>query len=524
MLALDADQCYRAMRARDPRFDGVFYVGVQTTGVYCRPICPARTPGRARCVFFTHPAEAERAGFRACFRCRPEVAPRAFRGQAPEAVAPVDARGALSRRAAALVEEGFLDEHSVDELGARLGVTGRHLRRVMEQELGVSPVELAQARRLGMAKQLLHDTRLPLAEVAFAAGFGSLRRFNTLFQLRFGRSPSSVRRAGVAAAGEPAAGGAGQGTIRLRLDYRPPLDWEALLAFLGARAIPGIERVEGTRYARVVVAGGRRRGAAVRAGVVEVEPDARALAAGRASLVARVPVSLSAELPRIAARLRALFDLDARPDVIAEHLGHDPRLAPSLRAHPGLRVPGAFDGWEMAVRALLGQQVTVRGATTLCARFVERFGERVETGVAGLDRRFPGAARIAALPVEQLARIGLPAARARALSALSLAVLEGRLPLDGGGALDPDRFEEAALALPGIGPWTASYLALRALRWPDAFPAGDLGVQRALGTNSPRRAEERSGPWRPFRAYAVMHLWTTPPDDSARGATLARTA
>ena len=470
------------MCARDARFDGVFFVGVSTTGIYCRPVCPARTPARRRCEFFALAAEAERAGYRACFRCRPELAP---------GMAPVDARSRLSRRAAALVDAGFLNGRTVDDLAARLGVSARQLRRAMEAELGVSPVELAQARRLAMAKQLLHDTRLPLAEVALSSGFASVRRFNALFQARFHRAPSAIRGARREVRGGDAGGA--DDTIRLRLDYRAPLDWPTLLAFLSARAIQGVESITESRYRRTV--------ALAPGGWLEV--GARH---DRPALEARVSLSLAPHLPRIVARLRALFDLDARPDAIASHLGTDPRLAPSLQAHPGLRVPGAFDGYEMAVRAVLGQQVTVRGATTLCGRLVAAHGRAAPSGIAGLDRWFPEPERIAALSVDELRRIGLPEARARTLRELSRAVVEGTVDLSNMAA--PERVIERLLAIPGIGPWTASYLAMRALGWPDAMPAGDLGVRKALGTISTRDVEALAAAWRPWRAYAVMHLWT----------------
>jgi AraC family transcriptional regulator of adaptative response / DNA-3-methyladenine glycosylase II len=475
---MDADSCYRAVRARDARFDGLFFVAVTTTGIYCRPICPARTPARTRCQFFTRAAEAERAGFRACFRCRPELAP----GQSP-----ADSLSRLVRAAAARIEAGFLNERTVDELGAELGVSGRHLRRAMEAELGVSPVELAQTRRLALAKQLLQDTTLPLTQVAFAAGFASVRRFNALFRQRFARPPSAVRRAhGPRDAGE---------FVSLRLDYRPPLDWDALRRFLAERAIPGVESVVDGEYRRTVALDGAAGWLAVSA------------RRDRPALEARVSLSLAPQLTSVVARLRALFDLDARPEMIADHLGRDPLLAPHLKAHCGLRVPGAFDGFEMAVRAILGQQVTVRAATTLSGRLVRAFGETTATGVPALDRLFPSPRTLAALSVGRLQELGMPASRARTLQQLARAVVAGRVDLA------PTTVPETAIArwqaVPGIGPWTASYVAMRALGWPDAFPAADLGVRKALGARSAREAEARASDWRPWRAYAVMHLWSS---------------
>ena len=475
-MTLDALTCHRALSARDRRFDGLFFVGVRTTGVYCRPVCPARTPRADRCVFFERAALAEREGFRACLRCRPELAP----GNAPVDSSPRLAGAALSR-----IEAGFLNEASVDELAAGLGVTARHLRRAVAATLGVTPVELAQSRRLALAKQLLQDTGLPLAEVALAAGFRSVRRFNALFRGRFGRPPSALRReAGTAAAG----------ALALRLDYRPPLDWEALLDFLSARATAGVEEVRDGAYRRTARLGGR-------SGWVSVTADR-----GRPSLRAEVSVSLAGALMPLVARLRAVFDLDARPDAIARHLGHDPLLGRSLRRHPGLRLPGAFDGFESAVRAVLGQQVTVRAATTVAGRAADHLGEPVETPFPGLGRLFPTPAALSAAGEGGLAALGMPGARARALVALSAAVEAGELAL--GRDADAAAMREKLCALPGIGPWTADVVAMRALGQPDAFPAADLGIARVLAAGSAGRALERAERWRPWRAYAAMHLWS----------------
>ena len=490
---LDDGACYRALRARDARFDGVFYVGVRTTGIYCRPVCPARTPAEARCAFFAHAAEAERAGFRACFRCRPELSP---------GLGQIDAVPRLAQRAATKIHAGFLNERSVADLAAELGVTSRHLCRAVESEMGVSPVELGQTRRLALAKQLLQDTTLPLADVAFSAGFGSVRRFNALFQERFGRPPTAVRRDHGAKAGGD--------FITLRMGYRAPFDWDALLAFLAARAIPGVERVGAGRYARTVAWGEH-------AGWLSVTRDE-----GARSVIARVSLSLAPRLTGITSRLRSLFDLDAQPDVIEGQLGGDELLAPLVAKRPGLRVPGAFDGFEIAVRAVLGQQVSVRGATTLSGRLASRFGRPIESGVVspagcpdtgaapgaeGLTHTFPGPEALARAGAEALRTIGLPGARAHAIAELARAVDEGRVDLSDGA--DPTATLRELLELPGIGPWTAHYVGMRALRWPDAFPAGDLAVRKALGVETARAAEERAKPWRPWRAYAAMHLWAS---------------
>ena len=473
---MDSETCYRALCARDERFDGLFFVAVRTTGIYCRPVCRARTPGRDRCVFYRSAAEADRDGFRACFRCRPELSP----GGAPQ-----DSVPRLVRAALAHIEGGFLDEGSVDDLARVLGVTGRHLRRAMEAELGVAPVELAQSRRLALAKQLLQDSSLPLTEIAFASGFGSVRRFNALFAARFGRPPSALRRT----MGEAEAGAA----VTLRLDYRPPLDWEALLGFLAARAIEGVEVVQGGAYARSVSVGERT-------GWLRVTR-----APQHNALRVEVAPTLAGGLGPLLGTLRALFDLDAHPQLIAESLGRDPLLAPLVARHPGLRVPGAFDGFEAAVRAILGQQVSVRAATTLSGRLAKRFGQALETPIDGVTHLFPSAAVLAEAPLEAIVQIGLPAARARSIQALAQARARGEIRLERGE--DPEAAAAALVALPGIGPWTAQYLGMRVHRYPDAFPASDLGVYKALGVKTARAAEERAAAFRPWRAYAVMFLW-----------------
>jgi AraC family transcriptional regulator of adaptative response / DNA-3-methyladenine glycosylase II len=475
-VRLDADTCYRALRSRDARFDGLFFVGVRTTGIYCRPICPARVPARERCDFFGQTAEAERAGFRACFRCRPELAPGS---------APVDSVPRLVRAAAARIDAGFLNEGSLDELAAELGVTARHLRRTFGSQLGVSPVEVAQTRRLALAKQLLHDTELPLADVAFASGFSSIRRFNSAFRGRFQRPPSGLRRG--------RGGGADTDAFALRLDYRPPLDWPALLAFLGVRALPGVEQVNEDRYERTARLGHC-------AGWIAVSRHP-----SRHALVAQVSLSLAPKLMELRARLRAVFDLDARPEVIAAHLRRDRRLRADVRAHPGLRVPGAFDPFELAVRAVLGQQISVAAARTLAGRLVARFGTPLGGSRAGLSALFPAASALAAVRVEALQALGLTSARAQTLKGLAEALASGRVNLSSG--VEPERLVGLLQEVRGIGEWTAQYIALRALSWPDAFPAGDLGVHHALGVRSAREAKEVAEGWRPWRAYGVAHLW-----------------
>jgi AraC family transcriptional regulator of adaptative response / DNA-3-methyladenine glycosylase II len=474
-MTLDADTCYRAIAARDRRFDGLFLVAVSTTGVYCRPVCTARTPRRDRCRFFRSAPEAERAGYRACFVCRPELAPGG---------APLEAVPRLVARALARIQAGALDEGSVDTLAGELGVTARHLRRAFEAELGVTPIGVAQSRRLAVAKRLLHDTALGLAEVALASGFQSVRRFNAAFRGRFGRPPSTVRRDH---------GGVADGALRLRLDYRPPLDWERLLAFLGARGIAGVEHAADGVYARTVRVGSI-------AGTVSVAP-----AAGKPWLVAEASLALAPALATVVTRLRALFDLDARPDLVTAHLGSDPLMRARVSRRPGLRLPGAFDPFETAVRAVLGQQVSVAAATTLAGRLARRFGTPLEDARSpALAILFPTPEVLADATPAAIAGVGMPRSRAETVLALARAMTDGSIELTPGA--DPDEVARRLDALPGIGPWTAQYVAMRALHHPDAFPADDLGVRKALGARG-AEAERRAARWRPWRAYGVMHLW-----------------
>jgi len=485
-MQLTHERAYKVLLARDRRFDGLFFVGVTTTGVYCRPICPARTPGSSRCTFHASAALAEAAGFRACFRCRPELAP---------GYASIDRVSRLASEASARIERGALDgEGSLESLAADLAVSSRHLRRVLEKELGVGPMDLAASYRLATAKRLLTDSDLGMSEIAFASGFSSIRRFNDAFKKRFGGPPRRLGRSTAASASS---------SLTLRLPFRPPLAWDALLGYLARRAIPGLERVEANTWRRLVVEGEA-------AGVIEVRCDLE-----RNVLLAEIPTRLSRSVRTLVPRLRALFDLDAQPTAIgaalASSLGH------LVRRTPGLRVPGAFDGFELAVRAILGQQVSVVGATTLAGRLLERFGETHETNDA-LHRSFPSAQRIATTSLHELASIGLPGARAAAIQNLAARVADGAIVLDAP-LVHPQAMDETVsllLAQPGIGPWTASYIAMRALRWPDAFVAGDLGVRKALAVGdaaaiSEHDAAVRGEQFRPYRAYAVLHLWHSLP-------------
>jgi AraC family transcriptional regulator of adaptative response / DNA-3-methyladenine glycosylase II len=477
-MTLDPHTCYRALKARDARFDGRFFVAVSSTRIYCRPVCTVKPPKRENCRFYPSAAAAESGGYRPCLRCRPELAP----GNAS-----VDATSRLAQAAASLLEDRTLDEDGLDAIAARLGITDRHLRRAFGAEFGVSPVEFAQTQRLLLAKRLLTDTTLPVTEVAFASGFGSLRRFNALFKQRYRLQPNQLRRHmhnGTSAS-------TAADVLNFELSFRPPYDWPAMGAFLGARAIAGVESVEGGVYRRTVRAPVGREEHLGWIGI--------AMSPKKPALRVAVSASLAKALPPVLSRVKALMDLACHPAEVALALG---ALA---KRHPGLRVPGAFDGFEVAVRAILGQQVTVAAARTVAGRFAAAFGDPLDTPFDSLNRIFPTAERVAELTYGRIARLGMPGARARTVLALARAVA------DGGLVLMPNAGIEATLgklrALPGVGEWTAQYIAMRALAWPDAFPHTDLGVMKALGETSPRRALAAGETWRPWRAYAVMHLW-----------------
>jgi AraC family transcriptional regulator of adaptative response / DNA-3-methyladenine glycosylase II len=479
-MELDAARCYRALRSRDRRFDGRFFTGVTTTGIYCRPVCPAPAPKRENVRFFPCAAAAEDAGFRPCLRCRPETAPGTPAWQGTSAVV---------SRGLRLIHEGALDACAVRELAARLGIGERQLRRLFLQHLGTSPLSLARARRVHFARTLLDETDLPMTEVAFAAGFQSIRQFNHALRARFGESPRRLRaRRRSPAASQP-------DVLTLRLAYRPPLDWEASLHFLALRATPGVECVEGDVYRRTVELRGT-------AGALEV-----ANGGDGAHLVLRARLGDPAGLIEAVERVRRIFDLSADPLRIAGDLerGAGPCLRAALRRRPGLRVLGAWDGFELAVRAVLGQQVSVAGASTLCGRLVETFGKPVALG-RGLTHLFPAPDALASA---DLAAIGIPKTRAQALRALAQAVANGTLHLDAAGGLD-DAVSRLC-CVPGIGEWTAQYIAMRAFGEPDAFPASDLGLRKALGAEKaalpPAEVAAMAEAWRPWRAYAAMALW-----------------
>ena len=485
---LESDACYLAMKAHDARFDGSFFTGVTSTGVYCRPVCRVKLPRRENCCFFRHAAQAEAAGFRPCLRCRPELAPRAASWSTE------DASRILALQAARLIDEPDAwsdDGPGAARIAARLGVSDRHLRRIFESQFGVSPLQYLQTRRLLAAKQLIADTRLPMTQVALSSGFASVRRFNAAFVAHYGLNPSALRRAG-------AASGRQGDSVSVRLGYRPPCDSEAMLGFFGRRALRGVEQMtEGPGaplFARTlrVAQGGRSH-----AGWLQLRFDP-----GREQVLLQVGESLATVLPTVISRVRALLDLDAEPMVI------NSVLHASFPDGDGLRVPGTVDGFELAVRAVLGQQITVAAARTLGSRLVEAFGEPIATPIDGLDRLFPTAAAIAGASGDALGRLGIVRQRQAALLALAQEMLAGRLTLHAGA--DVPTTLAALQALPGIGDWTAQYIAMRALRWPDAFPAGDVALQKALGVASARAAADASQAWRPWRGYAVLRAWHRP--------------
>jgi AraC family transcriptional regulator of adaptative response / DNA-3-methyladenine glycosylase II len=476
----DADVCYRALLAKDPRFDGLFFTGVSTTGIYCRSVCPARKPRRASCSFYPTAAAAENAGFRPCLRCRPELAP---------SLSPYEQRLSTAAGAIARIQAGCLNgSTTIDDLAAQYGMSGRQLRRLIKESTGVSPVQIAQTSRLLLAKQLLTDTRLPVTRIAFASGFSSVRRFNELFSKTYRLSPSRFRR--------EATNGSIDSTLELRLSFRPPFEWNALLRFLAPRSIGGVEIVRDARYLRTVAIDGA-------VGWISVRRAPQG-----DCLLASVSSSLVPCLQRLLPKLRDAFDLHARPDLVDTHLGEDPILARSVKERPGLRVPGTVEGFELAWRAILGQQVSVRAATTIAARFAERFGSPVDTGQPGLSTLTPTPARVAEARPERLASIGVPESRARSIVALARLCADAPALLSPGSP--PDMVCARLQELPGIGPWTAQYIAMRAFHWPDAFPDTDLAIGRALEAHDVDPSALVAA-WSPWRAYAAMHIWSQSP-------------
>jgi AraC family transcriptional regulator of adaptative response / DNA-3-methyladenine glycosylase II len=479
-MNLDNEKCYLAVRARDVRFDGVFFTAVTSTGIYCRPVCPAKTPHKQNCRFFPTAAAAEGAGFRPCLRCRPELSPHSQDDKSTGVV----------RRALARIQSGEMGEYRISELASELNLSERQLRRLFIQEFGLPPVAFAQTHRLLFAKRLLQETSLSMIEVAFSAGFGSVRRFNTLFRARYGLAPGEIRRAQAVSTAKE--------MITLRLAYRPPFAWRQILDFIAAHASAGVEAVADNAYLRSVRI-------EKHSGWVKVE-----CAPEENCLLVSLPTTLAPVLMKVLARVRHLFDLDANPQMIAEQLATDARLAPLIEKAKGLRVPGGWDGFEIAVRTILGQQISVRGANTLAARLAAKFSKPIATPYETITLLSPDAETLAAATPAEIASIGLTQKRAATVHRLACEVAEGRLKLDA--SADPFAALDALKALPGIGDWTAQYLVMRALHWPDAFPAGDLALRKLAVQGrvlSEKELIQFSEPWRPWRAYAAMYLWAT---------------
>ncbi len=495
-LAAD-DARYRALTARDARFDGCFFTGVTSTGIYCRPVCSVKAPKRANCRFFNLAAQAESAGFRPCLRCRPELAPHSVVWSIQ------DASYILAHQAARLLDEieAWSDASgdsapSVEKLAARLGVSDRHVRRIFEAQFGVSPIQYLQTRRLLTAKQLLADTQLPITQVALISGFASVRRFNAAFMAHYHLNPTQLRRQGAPLAGHG---------ITVRLGYRPPYDVAAMMDFFIAHPLPGVEWVDSGSPQPVL----RRTLRIESLGKTHTGWLSAAFDGARSQVLLEVSDSLRDALPAVIRRVRATFDLDADPQAI------NSALHASFPAGNGLRVPGALDGFELAVRAVLGQQVTVQAGCRQAQRLVDRFGEPINTPWPGLGRLFPAPATLAAASSDALGQLGIIRQRQAAIIGIARAVLDQKIQLHGGA--DVPATVRALKEIPGIGDWTAQYIAMRALRWPDAFPAGDVALHKAMGVkglkNPAKLAEQASLVWKPWRSYAVIRAWcgTTAP-------------
>jgi len=474
----DFETCYRFMRSRDPRYDGYFFVGVTSTGIYCRPSCPARLPKRRNVRLFQSAAAAQDAGLRACKRCDPDAAPGSPNW---------NRRADVAGRAFRLIAEGTVDRDGVPGLARRLGYSERQLQRILTEEVGAGPVALARAQRAQTARLLIESTGISFAEVALAAGFKSVRQFNDTVRSVYGRTPTELRHRA-----RRQTGNAAPGAIELKLACRQPFDGESSIRFLGFRAVPGVEALEGLAYRRSL---SLQHGGAI----VELLPE-------RAAVRCRLRLDDLRDLTAAVACARRLLDLDADPQTVSTQLGQDPCLGELVRQRPGLRVPGCTDGFELAVRAIVGQQVSVVAARTVAAKLVERYGEPLDEPLGSITHRFPSSA---ALARADPAHLPMPRSRAAALRELARLVDRGDLKLDAGA--EPAAALSDLLSVPGIGPWTASYIAMRALGDPDAYPLGDVGLRRALeqrGHRLDRAAEEwLAETWRPWRSYAVVHLW-----------------
>lgn len=480
------DALYEAFKAKDTRFDGRFFVGISSTGVYCRPVCWARQAKRSSCTFFSSAAEAEQAGYRPCLLCRPELAP----GNSL-----VDASSVLARRAARLLEENCGSGLSLEELAGRLGCTGRHLRRVFMEEYHVSPVQYLQTCRLLLAKNLLTDTDLSVLEVAMASGFGSLRRMNDLFQKEYKLTPTALRK-------KAADGKRHSSEITVELGYRPPYRWQEMLDFLAARAIPGVELIKGGAYWRTVRLCDKQ--GRSRFGWIKVSNRAQ-----KNRLNVTLSDTLIPVLSQVLSRVRQLFDLSCDPEAVYETL----RIMDEVRlglCQRGTRLPGCFDPFETALRAILGQQITVAAASTLIGRVAQTFGTPIDTGKTELAYTFPTAEEIIALGEdiqERFGVLGVIAARSAAILALANGLTQGDLHLDQ--SADPEQEMKNLQAIKGIGSWTAQYVAMRTMGWPDAFLEMDIGVKHALPEYTPKEILALAEKWRPWRSYAVINLWNS---------------
>ncbi|MBA9084693.1 AraC family transcriptional regulator of adaptative response / DNA-3-methyladenine glycosylase II [Fontibacillus solani] len=485
MIAND-NGLYAAFVAKDARFDGRFFVGISSTRIYCRPVCRARQPKAENCTFYSTAAEAELAGYRPCLLCRPELAP---------GTSITDATTVLAHKAARMLEKNCGTGQSLDELAGRLGCTDRHLRRVFTTEYNVSPVQYLQTCRLLLAKNLITDTNLNIIDVAMAAGFGSLRRFNDLFKKHYNLTPTTLRK-------QSAAGKQKNGDITLALGYRPPYRWEEMLNFLAGRAITGIEVVKNGEYMRTVHlenAEGKHVNGWVRVGH---KPKKNVLSV-------TVSETLLPVLPQVLARIRHLFDLYCDPDAVYETLRVMNDIRPGLCVL-GTRVPGCFNAFEMAVRAVLGQQITVKAASTLAARIVDAYGTPVQTGIEGLTHVFPSPKAILALdgPIENhFGPLGVIAARSRTIYELARTIVQGEIDFDL--CAQPEEEMKKLMTIHGIGSWTAQYIAMRAMEWPDAFLETDAGVKKALQPNTSKKLLEMAESWRPWRSYATVSLWNS---------------
>lgn len=482
VVILDDERCYRAAQGRDSRFDGCFFTAVKTTGIYCRPSCPAMTPKRHNVEFFVTAAAAQQHGYRACKRCRPDASPGS-----PDWNVRADVVG----RAMRLIADGLVDREGVGGLAARLSYSERQINRLLTTELGAGPLALARAQRAQTARTLIETTAMPITQIAFAAGFASVRQFNDTIREVFASSPTQLRRSR-----RPSVAG---GTLSLRLPFRAPFDSESIFGFLGVRAVPGVESWDGATYRRSLRLSHGNAVIAVSPGPAGPAPNA---------VMCTLYLDNVADTQAAVQRCRRMLDLDADPETVETHFADDPILSTLIRKRPGLRSPGHPDGVELLTRAILGQQVSVKGARTLAARLVAAVGEPLAAQVEGVTHTFPSAVAIAGCTPSDFA---MPGARAKALIHACGQLAEGNIVIDAGS--DREEIVRQLESLPGIGPWTASYVALRALGDPDVFLPTDIGVRNALrllgAESSPRHSARLAESWRPWRSYALHHLWAS---------------